>query len=69
MVEWPSAGPVAADAFAGRIHAEWDYSVAVTPFGQMPIFVEFVTETICWTVWWRTACCTSRARMRRQSAM
>ena len=33
-----------ADTFAGRIHVEWDYSAPVTPFGQMPFFIEFVKQ-------------------------
>jgi hypothetical protein len=36
--------PVVADTFAGRIHVEWDNSAPVTPFGQMPFFIEFVKQ-------------------------
>src|SRR5262245_59369443 len=39
-----AAGPVMADTFAGRIHVEWDNSAPVTPFGQMPFFIEFVKQ-------------------------
>ena len=44
IVEEVSAGPVVADTFAGRIHVEWDNSAPVTPFGQMPFFIEFVKQ-------------------------
>jgi Transposase DDE domain group 1 len=33
-----------ADTFAGRVHVEWDNSEPVTPFGQMPFFLEFVKQ-------------------------
>src|SRR5512137_2329688 len=33
---------VAVDTFAGRIHVEWDPDAAVTPFGQLPFFIEFL---------------------------
>ena len=46
IVERPIAGPVAADTFAGRIHVEWDNSATVTPFGQMPFFIEFVKQGV-----------------------
>jgi DDE family transposase len=44
IVERLFAGPVAADTFAGRVHVEWDNSATVTPFGQMPFFIEFVKQ-------------------------
>jgi Transposase DDE domain group 1 len=44
LVERESAGPVTADTFAGRVHLEWDNSAPVTPFGQMPFFIEFVKQ-------------------------
>jgi hypothetical protein len=44
VVEQLFAGPVVADTFAGRIHVEWDNSAPVTPFGQMPFFIEFVKQ-------------------------
>jgi hypothetical protein len=43
-VEWPFSGPVVADTFSGRVHVEWDNSAPVTPFGQMPFFIEFVKQ-------------------------
>ncbi len=33
---------VVADTFAGRIHVEWDAAATVTPFGQLPLFIEFL---------------------------
>jgi hypothetical protein len=39
-----SSGPIVADTFAGRIHVEWDDSAPVTPFGQMPFFIEFIKQ-------------------------
>lgn len=33
---------VAVDTFAGRVHVEWDPDAAVTPFGQLPFFIEFL---------------------------
>jgi hypothetical protein len=37
-----SAGPVVVDTFAGRVHIQWDNSAPVTPYGQMPFFIDFV---------------------------
>ena len=39
-----STGPVVADTFAGRIHVEWDNSATVTPFGQLPFFIEYLKQ-------------------------
>jgi hypothetical protein len=33
---------VAVDSFAGRIQVEWDPDAAVTPFGQLPFFIQFL---------------------------
>ena len=44
VVERETPGPVVADTFAGRVHVEWDNSEPVTPFGQLPFFVEFVKQ-------------------------
>ena len=44
IVEPPVTGLVAADTFAGRVHVEWDNSAPVTPFGQLPFFIEFVKQ-------------------------
>jgi hypothetical protein len=39
MVEACSA---IADTFAGRIYVEWDTSAPVTPFGQLPFFLDYL---------------------------
>src|SRR6201987_4767534 len=44
VVERRPVGPVVADAFAGRIHVEWDGSATVTPLGQLPFFIEFLKQ-------------------------
>src|ERR1700675_4763519 len=41
MVEGRSA---IADTFAGRIHVEWDNAAPVTPFGQLPFFIEYLKQ-------------------------
>src|ERR1700729_3854710 len=41
MVEARSA---IADTFAGRVHVEWDATAPVTPFGQLPFFIEYVKQ-------------------------
>ena len=33
-----------ADTFAGRIHVEWDQQAPVTPFGQLPFFIDFLKQ-------------------------
>lgn len=30
------------DTFGGKVHVEWDPHAAVTPFGQLPFFIEFL---------------------------
>ena len=35
------------DTYAGRLHVEWDPQAAVTPLGQLPFFIEFLT--VLWT--------------------
>jgi hypothetical protein len=44
VVELGSAAPVLADTFAGRVHVEWDNSATVTPFGQLPFFIEYLKQ-------------------------
>jgi len=44
QVEGTAAGPVEADTFAGRVHVEWDDGAPVTPFGQLPFFIEFIKQ-------------------------
>ncbi|MDD2736360.1 MAG: hypothetical protein PHF56_20705 [Desulfuromonadaceae bacterium] len=36
------ASRIPVDTFAGRIHVEWDPNAEVTPFGQLPFFIEFL---------------------------
>ena len=31
-----------ADTYAGRVHVEWDATAPVTPFGQLPFFIEYL---------------------------
>src|ERR1700686_4198901 len=33
-----------ADTYAGRVHVEWDATAPVTPFGQLPFFVEYLKQ-------------------------
>lgn len=40
-----SASRVPVDTFAGRIHVEWDQDAEVTPFGQLPFFIEFLKSS------------------------
>ena len=44
VVELGSAAPVLADTFAGRVHVEWDNTATVTPFGQLPFFIEYLKQ-------------------------
>ncbi len=38
----PPSAAIALDTFGGRIHVEWDPAAAVTPLGQLPLFIEFL---------------------------
>src|SRR5271166_4230826 len=33
-----------ADTFAGRVHVEWDATAPVTPFGQLPFFIDHLKQ-------------------------
>ena len=33
-----------ADTFAGRVHVEWDATAPVTPFGQLPFFIDYLKQ-------------------------
>ena len=35
-------GPPVLDTFAGQVRVEWETGTALTPFGQMPFFIEFL---------------------------
>jgi hypothetical protein len=40
-----------ADTFAGRIHVEWDASAPVTPFGQLPFFIDYLKQAGLFDAW------------------
>jgi hypothetical protein len=50
-----------ADTFAGRVHVEWDATAPVTPFGQLPFFIDYLKQAGLFDAWWRTARCRSPA--------
>src|SRR6266567_2607979 len=33
-----------ADTYAGRVHVEWVATAPVTPFGQLPFFIEYLKQ-------------------------
>jgi hypothetical protein len=48
MVEGHSA---IADTFAGRVHVEWDATAPVTPFGQLPFFIDYLEQAGLFDAW------------------
>jgi hypothetical protein len=40
-----------ADSFAGRVHVEWDASAPVTPFGQLPFFIDYLKQGGLFDAW------------------
>jgi hypothetical protein len=40
-----------ADTFAGRIHIEWDTTAPVTPFGQLPFFIDYLKQAGLFDAW------------------
>src|SRR6201998_4939491 len=48
MVEAQSA---IADTFAGRVHVEWDTAAPVTPFGQLPFFIDYLKQAGLFDAW------------------
>jgi hypothetical protein len=48
MVEARSA---IADTFAGRVHVEWDTTAPVTPFGQLPFFIDYLKQAGLFDAW------------------
>jgi hypothetical protein len=40
-----------ADTFAGRIHIEWDAAAPVTPFGQLPFFIDYLKQAGLFDAW------------------
>ena len=45
--EWSAT----ADPFAGRVHVEWDATAPVTPFGQLPFFIDFLKQACLFDPW------------------
>src|SRR6202451_2362568 len=48
MVE---GGSAIADTFAGRVHVEWDATAPVTPFGQLPFFIDYLKQAGLFDRW------------------
>jgi hypothetical protein len=48
MVEARSA---IADTFVGRVHVEWDTTAPVTPFGQLPFFIDSLKQAGLFDAW------------------
>jgi hypothetical protein len=44
-------GSAIADTFAGRIHVEWDATAPVTPFGQLPFFIDYLKQAGLFDRW------------------
>jgi hypothetical protein len=42
---------VIADTFAGRVHVEWDTPAPVTPFGQLPFFIDYLKQAGLFEAW------------------
>jgi hypothetical protein len=40
-----------ADTYAGWVHVEWDATSPVTPFGQLPFFIEYLKQAGCSMAW------------------
>ncbi len=40
-----------ADTFAGRVHVEWDPTEPVTPFGQLPFFIDYLKQAGLFDAW------------------
>src|SRR6202453_209688 len=40
-----------ADTFAGRVHVEWDATAPVTPFGQLPFFIDYLKQAGLFDAW------------------
>jgi len=47
----PVSAPVFVDTFGGRIHVDWDSDAAVTPFGQLPFFIDFLKTAGLFEQW------------------
>ena len=42
MEQTASKEPMALDSFGGRVHARWSPDEAVSPFGQLPFFIDLL---------------------------
>jgi hypothetical protein len=40
-----------ADTYAGRVHIEWDATAPVTPFGQLPFFIDYLKQAGLFDAW------------------
>src|SRR6266702_69280 len=52
--EAPDEGS-AVDTYGGKIRVKWDEEAAVTPFGQLVFFIEFLKTAGLWE-WWVEEC-------------
>ena len=43
--------PIPVDTFGGRVHVKWDNEAAVTPFGQLAFFIEFLKTSGVYNDW------------------
>ena len=48
--EGPNQGSTV-DTYGGIVHVKWDETAAVTPFGQLAFFVEFLKTAALWDEW------------------
>jgi len=39
------------DTYAGRVHVEWDATAPVTPFGQLPFFIDYLKQAGLFDAW------------------
>ena len=45
------SGAATVDTFAGRIDVEWDSTAPVTPFGQLPFFIDYLKQAGLFNAW------------------
>ena len=45
------SNPIPVDTFGGRVHVRWDDEAAVTPFGQLAFFIEFLKTSGIYADW------------------
>ena len=43
--------PIFVDTYGGRVRVEWDSSAEVTPFGQLPFFIDFLKTAELFGPW------------------